>query len=137
MGGPRGSSTPRSARGAARMAAQERCKFDARELAGAETFEVGARDLAVDELDVAFAALFDQPYQRHLGSIPLLAPHRLAEKHPAELDAVKAADQALLPVGLDRMRESEPMQLLVGFDHLEVEPGFGARAARRGAGADR
>ena len=39
-------------------------------------------------------------------------------------------------IGFDGMAEPQVVQLLVGGDHVRVQPGVGSRAARRRAGAD-
>src|ERR1700722_6986292 len=92
--------------------------------------------LAVDELDVARAALRDQTGQSDLGGVPPEAEHRFAEKHPAELYAVQPARQLPRFVGFDGVSESQAVQLLVGGDHVVVQPSIGPGAPRSRTGAD-
>src|SRR6202035_3601691 len=80
--------------------------------------------------------LIDQTRQRHLGGVPPEAEHRFAKKHLAELYAVQTARQLSGLVGFDGVAEPELMKLLIGSDHVVVEPGVGPSAPRGRAAAD-
>src|ERR1700761_6735156 len=96
-----------------------------------------AGHLTIDEPDVARATLFDQSRQRYLGRVALEAEHRFAKKDLSQLDAVQTADQQFLPISFYRVAKPEFVELVIGVDHVGVEPSIGTRAAGRGAGANR
>src|ERR1700742_3647174 len=127
---------PLAFRFAPRILMQQAYKLVARDFAGSQSGQMGARDLTVDELDVAPATLLDQACQRDLGGVALDAEHGFAEKDLPQLDSVQAAHQHALMVRLDRVPKSKLVQLIVGADHVFVEPCIGSGTARRGAGAD-
>ena len=59
--------------------------------------------------------------------------HRLAEKHPADRDAVNSAGELAVHPDFDRVREAGGVQRAVGAAHRLAEPRAGVVRARRGA----
>ena len=111
-------------------------KCPARDAAAAEAREVRARHLAVDQRNVARAALGDEARERDLGRVGRAREHRLAEEHAAESYAVEPADQLPAVPGLERMGEPAPVQEHVGLVHLARDPRARHAAPRPGAGLD-
>src|ERR1017187_4039110 len=132
----RSRSAPAAARRTAGVAGQQRHELLSRDLPGAEARQVGTGDLAVDQADVAAAALLDQAGHGHLRGVALPAEHRFAEKYAAQLDAVKTADQALADSRFNGVGKAEAVQALVGIDHFLMQPGVRSRSTRLRAGAD-
>ena len=102
-----GAGAPAAARHAPRVAAQQRDEFAARHLAGAQARQMGARDLAVDEPDVAPRHSSTSRARATLEASRSRLNMDSPKNTPAQLDAVQAADQALAAVGLDRVAESQ------------------------------
>mmetsp|Transcript_4831 Transcript_4831/g.17078 ORF Transcript_4831/g.17078 Transcript_4831/m.17078 type:complete len:248 (+) Transcript_4831:528-1271(+) len=123
---------PGAGRGLTDMGGEVGLELTPRQLGGAQRRQVAGVLLAVDPRDAEFAAQADQRAQRDLGCIGAAHEHRLAEEHPAEVDAIEAADEFAVDPGLNAVH-GRPGQ--VGGLQLGHDPGAVLAVARRaGAG---
>lgn len=98
-----------------------------RQFHGSERFEVRRRELAVEQFSPAHAQGCDQPCQSHFRGIADPAEHRFAAKDPCKADAVEAADQPFLAIGisyprLDRMGRAQAVQFTITFADTGADP---------------
>ena len=89
------------------------------------------------EGDAAARQVPHQGDERHLRRVGGAGEHRLAEERAAQRHAVEPSDELVAAPRLDRVREPQAVEDLVGGDHLRGDPGaFLPRPVHRGAGFD-
>ena len=102
-----------------------------RDEAGAHELQVGRGDLAVDEGEAEARQQAHKVDECHLGGVGAECEHGLAEEHPAQRHPVQPAHQPAIEPGLDRVGVAEPMEAVIGFDHLRHQPGPFLAGTRR------
>src|SRR6185295_4002248 len=78
--------------------------------------------LAVYHAYLLFSQQLHERREGNLRSVRFTAEHRLTEKKMPEGDTVQTPNQSMFAPDFDRMRESAPMQLHVGRDHVSADP---------------
>src|SRR5580700_4790466 len=77
-----------------------------------------------------------QMHQRNLGRVAGAVKHAFAEKGASETDTVKAADQVLAVIHLDRMTVAALVELSIQVVNAGVDPGPAATRHRLRAAVD-
>src|SRR5690606_35589404 len=106
---------------------------------GAETAQMGRRELSVEKEEAASAQADDQVQERHLAGIGYASEHGFAEEGSAKADPIEAADKPAIPLlrapDPDRLGEAHAMQFSIEPRDGGIDPGYGALLDRLGAGA--
>ena len=87
------------------------------------------RELRVEQPEPSGAKAREQMHQRNLRGVPGAMEHAFAEEGAAQAHPVKAADQGVPLVGLNRMRTAGGEQFAVEPHDLVVDPGLLALGA--------
>src|SRR6202045_1148118 len=103
---------------------------------GAECAQVLGDELRVEQAVMTGLQPRHQMHQRNLGSVAGAVKHALAEKRASETDAVKAADQVLAVIDLNRMTVAALVEFAVQVVNAGVDPGSAASRHRLRAAVD-
>jgi hypothetical protein len=88
-------------------------------------------ELAVEQGKIPGFQSGDEPGQRDLGRVGRATEHAFAEEGPAELHAIKPADEIAFAPYLDRMGMTRAVERKHGALELRVDPGLLAVGAGR------
>src|SRR3546814_516172 len=94
----------------------------------AEPEQVAVLDLCIDQRPVPLPQAMGEGGQGDLGAAAGGGEHAFAEEHPADGNAIDAADQAPVVVGLHAVGMAEPVQRHVGVAHGRGDPGAALRS---------
>src|SRR5579864_7990384 len=108
----------------------------ARDLDRTEAAQMLGDILRVEQFEPAHDQARHQMHKRYLGRIADAVKHALAEKRPAQIDAVESTGQIVILPDLDTVRVSELVQADVKVSNPFVDPGVVASFLWRSATGD-
>src|SRR5207244_6340228 len=106
-----------------------------RDFSGAQSQQVLAGDLAIDEVDPFGIEVLGQSRQGDLRGVSLVIKHRFPAETAANPNTVDSPYQPALPPGLHALRIAQFMEPDIGALHFGSDPGavlVGARGLRAG-----